>query len=197
MIGIRPTAVRIRTSWSKGLGCNGGRRSIARSLDALAAAFLLLFASSATPASAAATLVAFPGNALAGTIIVRTSERKLFLVLGQGRALRYPVGVGREGWQWAGTSMIDGKYLHPNWVPPAAIKRERPDLPLVIPGGSPSNPMGVAALTLLGGTYAIHGTNTPNLIGGFVSHGCIRMYNQDIVDLFGRVAIGTPVVVTR
>ena len=92
--------------------------------------------------------------------------------------------------------MIDGKYLHPNWVPPAAIKRERPDLPLVIQGGSPSNPMGVAALTLVGGTYAIHGTNTPNLIGGFVSHGCIRMYNQDIVDLFNRVAIGTPVVVT-
>ena len=91
MIGIHPPAERRR---------NGGRRSIVRSLDALAAAFLLLFASSAAPASAAATLVAFPGSALAGTIIVRTSERKLFLVLGQGRALRYPVGVGREGWQW-------------------------------------------------------------------------------------------------
>ena len=187
MIGIHPPAERRK---------DGRTRSTSRSLEALAAALLLLIASSATPASAAATLVAFPSTDPAGTIIVRTSERKLFLVLGQGRALRYPVGVGREGWQWAGTSMIDGKYLHPNWVPPAAIKRERPDLPLVIPGGSPGNPMGVAALTLVGGTYAIHGTNTPNLIGGFVSHGCIRMYNQDIVDLFNRVAIGTPVVVT-
>ena len=84
------------------------------------------------------------------------------------------------------------------WTPPASIRRDYSKLPRVIPGGSPQNPMGVAALTLSGGgEYAIHGTNQPNLIGGFVSHGCIRMYNADVTDLFGRVNVGTPVVVIR
>jgi lipoprotein-anchoring transpeptidase ErfK/SrfK len=133
----------------------------------------------------------------AGTIIIDTSETYLYYVLGNGQAIRYVVGVGRAGQQWAGTSRIDGKYLHPAWAPPPDIKRENPRLPDVIPGGSPHNPMGVAALTLIGGEYAIHGTNTPGTVGHFVSHGCIRMYNQDITDLYQRVAVGTTVVVTR
>jgi lipoprotein-anchoring transpeptidase ErfK/SrfK len=133
----------------------------------------------------------------AGTIVVRTNERRLYYVLGNGQAIRYVVGVGRAGQQWAGTSRIDGKYVRPAWAPPPDIKRENPRLPDVIPGGSPHNPMGVAALTLVGGEYAIHGTNTPGTVGHFVSHGCIRMYNQDIVDLYQRVAVGTTVVVTR
>jgi len=132
---------------------------------------------------------------LPGTIIVRTRERRLYLTLGGGRAIRYPVGVGRRGMQWAGTSFIDGKYIKPAWSPPPEIKRENPSIPDVIPGGSPRNPMGVAAMTLHGGQYAIHGTNTPRTIGGFVSHGCIRMYNADITDLYGRVSVGTRVVV--
>jgi lipoprotein-anchoring transpeptidase ErfK/SrfK len=111
--------------------------------------------------------------------------------------MSYPVGVGRAGRQWAGSSIIDGKYVRPDWSPPPDIKRERPNLPNVIRGGSPSNPMGVAAMTLSGGDYAIHGTNQPDSIGGFVSYGCIRMYNQDIVDLYERVSVGTPVIVTR
>src|ERR1700686_1488179 len=114
----------------------------------------------------------------AGTIVVRTAERRLYLVLGNGQAIRYMVGVGRAGKQWAGVSRIDGKYLNPAWAPPAVVKRDKPSLPDVIAGGSPRNPMGVAALTLAGGGYAIHGTNMPGSIGGFVSYGCIRMYNQ-------------------
>ena len=150
-----------------------------------------------TPAAARGEVVAFNGEGSAGTIIVRTSQRRLYFVLGDGRALAYPVGVGRAGRQWAGRSMIVGKHVRPAWGPPPDIARERPDLPKVIPGGAPNNPMGVAALTLSGGEYAIHGTNNPGSIGGYVSYGCIRMYNQDITDLFDRVSIGTPVIVTR
>ena len=161
---------------------------------AVAASFFSL--STATPASAR-EVVAFNGGASPGTIVVRTSERKLYLVLGEGRAMRYTVGVGRAGRQWAGRSYVEGKHIKPAWSPPPDIRRDKPSLPSVIPGGSPENPMGAAALTLSGGEYAIHGTNSPSSIGGFVSYGCIRMYNQDIVDLYGRVGVGMPVVVTR
>ncbi len=132
-----------------------------------------------------------------GTIVVRTGERRLYLILGQGQAMRYPVGVGKAGRQWAGTTTIDGKYRYPAWSPPSAVKRDKPNLPDVIPGGAPNNPMGVAAMTLAGGEYAIHGTNVPGSVGGFVSYGCIRMLNDDITDLFSRVPVGTTVVVTR
>jgi lipoprotein-anchoring transpeptidase ErfK/SrfK len=148
--------------------------------------------------AAAREVVAFnsPGYS-AGTIIIKTNERRLYLVLGDGRALRYPVGVGKAGKAWAGLTHIDGKYIRPAWAPPAEVKRDKPSLPDVIPGGSPHNPMGAAAMTLAGGEYAIHGTNVPSSIGGFVSYGCIRMYNQDIVDLYQRVEVGTSVVVAR
>lgn len=133
----------------------------------------------------------------AGTIVVKTNERRLYYVLGGGQALRYPVGVGRAGKAWSGTSHISGKYIKPAWSPPAEVRRDKPSLPDVIPGGSPRNPMGAAALTLSGGEYAIHGTNAPGSIGGFVSYGCIRMHNRDIMDLYGRVHYGTRVVVVR
>ena len=148
------------------------------------------------PSRAEGTLVSFADGA-PGTIIVRTSERRLYFVLGNGKALRYKVGVGRSGRQWAGNSSISGKYLKPNWAPPADVKRDKPGLPEMIPGGSPRNPMGVAAMTLSGGEYAIHGTNSPKSIGGFVSYGCIRMYNHDIAELFKQVSVGTPVLVVR
>ncbi|MCX5496175.1 L,D-transpeptidase [Kaistia dalseonensis] len=163
---------------------------------ALVAAFAWL-AGLATGGAEAADLVAFQAaSAAPGTIIVRTAERRLYLVLTKGQALRYKVGVGRAGRQWAGTSTIDGKYIRPNWAPPDEIKRDRPGIPDVIPSGSPQNPMGAAAMTLSGGSYAIHGTNAPKSIGGFVSYGCIRMYNDDILDLFDRVALGSTVIVT-
>jgi lipoprotein-anchoring transpeptidase ErfK/SrfK len=133
----------------------------------------------------------------AGTIVIRTSQRRLYYVLGDGRALRYPVGVGKSGKQWAGRTMIGGKHWKPDWAPPATVKRDIPSLPNLIRGGTPKNPMGVAALTLAGTEYAIHGTNRPGSVGGFVSYGCIRMYNADITDLYSRVSVGTTVVVTR
>jgi len=149
------------------------------------------------PAQARGDLVMVQEPYAPGTIIVKTRERELYLMVGAGEAIRYPVGVGRAGMQWAGASYIDAKYVSPAWAPPPDIRRENPRLPLVIPGGSPHNPMGVAAMTLAGTDYAIHGTNQPGLIGHFVSHGCIRMFNEDVTDLFGRVAVGTPVVVVR
>lgn len=132
-----------------------------------------------------------------GTIVVETSERKLHLVLGNGEVISYPVGVGKRGKSWAGTGAIAGKYLRPAWSPPRAIRREKPWLPDYIPGGSPKNPMGAAAMTLTVDQYAIHGTNDPGSIGGFVSFGCIRMHNSDILDLFKRVRVGTRVVVLQ
>ncbi len=155
----------------------------------------MLAALVATPAQARET-VHFDGYK-PGTIVVRTSERALYLVVDDGVALRYTVGVGRAGKQWSGTSYISGKYVKPAWTPPADVRKDKPFLPAVIPGGAPNNPMGVAAMTLAGGEYAIHGTNMPKSIGGFVSYGCIRMYNQDITALYGRVSVGTQVVVVR
>jgi lipoprotein-anchoring transpeptidase ErfK/SrfK len=165
---------------------------------AAGAAAVCLIAVATVPQAALASgdVVAFAGYA-AGTIVVKTNERRLYLVVDAQHALRYPVGVGRSGKQWQGTSHIDGKYVRPAWSPPAEVKRDKPSLPDVIAGGTPQNPMGVAAMTLAGTEYAIHGTNTPGSIGGFVSYGCIRMYNQDITDLFERVRVGTTVVVTR
>jgi lipoprotein-anchoring transpeptidase ErfK/SrfK len=163
-----------------------------------ASAALLLAATTALPRCAQARdIVGFSGGYAPGTVVVRTGERSLYYVLGNGRAVRYPVGVGRAGKQWSGTAMINGKYLHPAWTPPAEVRHDKPNLPNVIPGGSGRNPMGAAALTLSAGEYAIHGTNNPGSIGGFVSYGCIRMYNADILDLYGRVGFGTTVVVTR
>ena len=148
-------------------------------------------------AEARPDIVGFRGDYSPGTIVVRTNERRLYLVLDQEHAVRYPVGVGKAGKQWAGITQIDGKYRQPAWSPPAEVKRDKPTIPDVIPGGSPQNPMGVAAMTLAGGEYAIHGTNVPGSVGGFVSYGCIRMLNDDITDLYQRVPVGTTVVVSH
>src|SRR5262249_40759196 len=130
--------------------------------------------------------------------LIAPARRRLSLFVGPSEALRSPVGGGRAGMQWSGTAFIDGIYIRPAWSPPASISRDYRRLPRVVPGGSGSNPMGAAAMTLSGGgEYAIHGTNAPGTIGGFVSHGCIPMYNEDIMDLYSRVSIGTRVVVTR
>ncbi len=151
----------------------------------------------AAPANAAThDVVSFSGFS-PGTIVVKTHERRLYYVLDGGRALRFPVGVGKAGMIWTGNARVEGKFVRPAWAAPASIRRENPRLPRVIPGGSPHNPMGAAALTMRGGEYAIHGTNRPELIGGFVSHGCIRMYNSDIRELYRLVDVGTPVVVER
>jgi lipoprotein-anchoring transpeptidase ErfK/SrfK len=148
------------------------------------------------PSSAGARDIVHLTGFSAGTIVIKTNERRLYYVIGDGKALRYPVGVGKAGMAWSGTAFIDGKYIKPAWSPPDMIRLENPNIPNVIPSGSSANPMGAAAMTLSGGgQYAIHGTNNPGSIGGFVSHGCIRMYNSDILDLYGRVSLGATVVV--
>jgi lipoprotein-anchoring transpeptidase ErfK/SrfK len=156
--------------------------------------FLAGFITTACPA-AAGEVVSFSGPP--GAIVIKTNERRLYYATGDGRAIRYTVGVGRKGKQWEGESYIAGKYVRPAWTPPMEVRVDKPSLPDVIPGGSPSNPMGAGAMTLSGGEYAIHGTNDPRSIGGFVSYGCIRMYNQDILDLMDRVQVGTRVIVTQ
>jgi lipoprotein-anchoring transpeptidase ErfK/SrfK len=131
----------------------------------------------------------------AGTIVVRTNDRRLYYVMKGDKALEFPVGVGKDGWRWFGRARIEGKYIKPAWQAPPELARGR--FRPVIPGGAPNNPMGVAALTMRNGEYAIHGTNNPKSVGGFVSHGCIRMYNKDITRLFALVQVGTPVVVEK
>src|SRR5688500_438570 len=139
--------------------------------------------------------VAFSGQGSAGTIVVRTKERRLYFVTGQGRAIRYPVGVGRAGKQWFGTTSVASKHIRPAWSPPAEIRRGRPTY--VIESGSPRNPMGAAAPALADTDLAIRGTQNPGSAGGCVPWGCIRMHNKDSMDLYGRVNVGPPVVLTR
>jgi len=131
----------------------------------------------------------------AGTIVVKTSDRRLYYVLKGDKAWEFPVGVGKQGWAWFGRAAVEAKYIKPAWQAPPELHRG--SYGPVIEGGSPRNPMGVAALTLRKGEYAIHGTNNPKSIGGFVSHGCIRMYNKDITKLYAMVSVGTPVIVEK
>lgn len=153
----------------------------------------------AAPRGARATtraIVAFGGRYAPGTVIINTSERRLYLVMPGGKALRYAIGVGREGFQWSGTRRITSKQEWPEWRPPQEMLRRRPDLPRYMAVGL-SNPLGARALYLGGTLYRIHGSNEPDTIGQAVSSGCIRMLNADVVDLYERVKIGTQVVVQR
>jgi lipoprotein-anchoring transpeptidase ErfK/SrfK len=158
--------------------------------------FALVAAAVAHSATGARSIVAFSGFA-PGTVVVKTSERSLYFVLDEQRALRFPVGVGKAGMTWTGTARVEGKYVKPAWQAPDEIRHDHPNLPDVIPGGAANNPMGAAALTLRGGEYAIHGTNQPGSIGHFVSYGCIRMHNRDIVELYRLVPVGAPVIVEQ
>jgi lipoprotein-anchoring transpeptidase ErfK/SrfK len=130
----------------------------------------------------------------AGTVIIDTGNTALYYVLGQGRAIRYGVGVGREGFTWAGTQTITRKAEWPDWHPPAEMIARQPYLPRFMAGG-PGNPLGARAMYLGSSQYRIHGTNDPSTIGKFVSSGCIRLTNEDVADLFSRVDVGTRVVV--
>jgi lipoprotein-anchoring transpeptidase ErfK/SrfK len=155
-----------------------------------------LVAGAAAPAFAREVVAFGDARFQPGTIVVRTAERRLYLVMGEGAAIRYPVAVGKLGKQWQGWKVVDEMQVRPAWSPPASVARDRPDLPRVIPGGAPNNPMGERVIGLgPTGQYAIHGTNVPGSIGRAASYGCIRMHNADVVDLYGRVRLGTPVVV--
>ena len=141
-------------------------------------------------------LVEAPGRYAPGTIIISTEERRLYLVQNDGTAIRYGVGVGRPGFEWSGTKTITRKAEWPSWTPPAEMLQRRPDLPRYMKGGE-DNPLGARAMYLGGSLYRIHGSNEPDTIGQAVSSGCIRMTNEDVVDLYNRVRVGTKVVVLR
>lgn len=130
----------------------------------------------------------------AGTIVIDTNAKFLFLVQGGGRAIRYGIGVGRPGFEWAGVKSVTRKAEWPDWRPPAAMLKRRPDLPRFMEGGE-NNPLGARALYLGSSLYRIHGTNEPHSIGQAVSSGCIRMTNDDVTDLYDRVRVGTRVIV--
>lgn len=142
------------------------------------------------------TEVPFPAKYKQGTIVVRTNEKQLYYVIGRGKAYRYKVGVGREGFTWSGVSKVSRKAKWPSWRPPAEMLERRPDLPKYMPGG-PENPLGARALYLGDTLYRIHGTRASHTIGTAVSSGCIRMLNDDVVDLYNRVRIGATVHVSH
>jgi lipoprotein-anchoring transpeptidase ErfK/SrfK len=139
-------------------------------------------------------VVPFQSSERVGTLIVSTGDKFLYLVLGDGRALRYGIGTARTGFEWSGTHHITRKAEWPGWTPPAEMRQRRPDLPSYMPGGK-TNPLGARALYIGATLYRIHGTNEPWTIGGDVSSGCIRMVNDDVIDLYGRVKIGAKVIV--
>lgn len=139
-------------------------------------------------------IVSYGSTESPGTIIIDTPNTYLYLILGNGKALRYGIGIGREGFTWSGVKNIERKSEWPDWIPPAEMLQRQPYLPRFMAGG-PGNPLGARAMYLSGTVYRIHGTNAPETIGKQVSSGCIRMLNEDVIDLYNRTHIGTKVVV--
>ena len=150
------------------------------------------------PADALQT-INFESGYQSGTIVISQTARKLYLVVDAERALAYPVAVAKHGKEWSGYARVDGKYVEPAWSPPDSVRRDHPELPDLIPGGSPHNPMGARAITLDRDEVAIHGTTRAMRasVGTAASYGCIRMLNEDVIDLYERVSVGAPVVMTR
>jgi lipoprotein-anchoring transpeptidase ErfK/SrfK len=138
--------------------------------------------------------VSFAGNFAPGTIYINTGERRLYLVLANGQALRYGIGVGRDGFRWSGTHRITAKKEWPSWTPPSQMLARRHDLPRHMKGGI-DNPLGARAMYLGSTLYRIHGSNEPETIGQAVSSGCFRMTNDDVTDLYSRVSVGTTVII--
>jgi lipoprotein-anchoring transpeptidase ErfK/SrfK len=172
------------------------KKSYCMMFSRLSLLIVILLACVATgPAAQAVETVSFTGYP-AGSIVVKTLERRLYYVVDAQRALRFRVAVGMAGRQWQGQTRITRKIRNPVFVPPAFVRREKPSLPVAIPPG-PANPLGAAVFVLGGGRYGIHGTNKPQSIGKAASYGCIRMRNEDILALYGRVRTGTPVIVTN
>ncbi len=168
----------------------------------LIAFFVILSASSfafGQTAQAQGKVVGYMGDIAPGTIVIHIKERALYLVDGRGSAIRYPVAVPKSSMSWRGSATVVSKHWQPAWSPPAIVKRDHPELPDYIPGGSPDNPMGIAALILDREEIAIHGTTKKmrKSIGTSASYGCIRMLNEDVADLYQRVGSGTPVLVRK
>jgi lipoprotein-anchoring transpeptidase ErfK/SrfK len=178
---------------------------IRKIITGTAAAVVLALSSAAftTPASAAISSehtkphrTVLPENAAPGTIVVSVSQRRLFLVQNDGSTISYPVAVPKHGKEWFGVTSIREKFTNPDWTPPADVRADHPELPEVIPGGAPNNPMGTRAMLLDGDQVAIHGTTNKMRasIGTAASYGCIRMRNEDVTDLYDRVSVGATVI---
>jgi lipoprotein-anchoring transpeptidase ErfK/SrfK len=142
------------------------------------------------------TTVNYPVNHRPGTVVINTQERRLYYILGNGQAIRYGIGVGRDGFRWGGVKTVTAKKEWPSWTPPAQMLRRRPDLPRHMAGG-PDNPLGARAMYLGSTLYRIHGSNEPETIGQAVSSGCFRLTNEDVIDLYNRVQVGTTVIVQQ
>jgi lipoprotein-anchoring transpeptidase ErfK/SrfK len=141
-------------------------------------------------------IVSYESKYKAGTVIVETGEHRLYFVLGDGKAVKYGVGVGRDGFRWAGQHNISRKAEWPGWTPPPQMRKRVPDLPAFMPGG-PENPLGARAMYIGSTLYRLHGTSEPWTIGQNVSSGCIRLANEDVIDLYDRVQVGALVVVKQ
>ena len=144
--------------------------------------------------STARVVVNYTGSQKPGTIIISTAQRRLYLVLGNGQALSYAIGVGKDGFSWSGVTHVSSKREWPDWTPPGEMLHRRPDLPRHMAGGI-ENPLGARAMYLGSSLYRIHGSNEPDTIGTAVSSGCIRLTNEDVIDLYNRVKIGATVIV--
>jgi lipoprotein-anchoring transpeptidase ErfK/SrfK len=142
------------------------------------------------------TTVTYAASHRPGTIVINTRERRLYYVLGNGQALQYGIGVGRVGFTWSGVKTVSMKREWPDWTPPPQMLRRRPDLPRYMPGGE-DNPLGARAIYLGSSLYRIHGSNEPETIGQAVSSGCFRLTNEDVIDLYNRVRVGTTVIVQQ
>lgn len=178
------------------INTSGHRRNGAfKPFPLLAFIILALLSGGVQSRALAAEVVKVSPSLEPGTIVVRTGQRKLYYIVSPGQALRYSVGVGRAGKQWFGRTHIASMALRPAWTPPAIIRGNRPAW--IVPSGSPQNPMGAAALVLADNELAIHGTNSPGSIGGFVSWGCIRMHNRDVMELYARATVGMSVIIAR
>lgn len=180
---------------------------LGRRACALVGSLVLSLVAVATPASAQGFFsflwsdgsresVDFNPSVAPGQIIVSFGDRRLYWVHRRGQAISYPIAVPRQQSRWQGVTSVSRKAVNPDWTPTAEMRRENPKLPLHMPGGHPQNPLGVRALYLGSSMYRIHGTDAPWTIGDAVSKGCIRMYNEDVVDLYPRVPTGTRVTVT-
>ncbi len=163
-----------------------------------AAGFLALLLSAPAAPAEAGRRVVFSSNYPAGSILISQTARKLYLIVDADTAIAYPVAVAKRGEEWSGAAHVQGKYVEPAWSPPDSVRRDHPELPDVIAGGSPHNPMGTRAITLDRAEIAIHGTTRAMRasIGRAASYGCIRMLNEDVIDLFDRVSVGAQVMMT-
>jgi lipoprotein-anchoring transpeptidase ErfK/SrfK len=199
---IRDPHERTDTTMLRTLACTGAVLALLGASPAFAfvdplsrgplADFLNIFSQQAIPRQ----VVAWRRGHGPGTVVISTSQRRLYYVLGNGQAIQYGVGVGRQGFAWSGAKTVSMKREWPDWRPPPQMLRRRPDLPRHMRGGI-DNPLGARAIYLGSSLYRIHGSNEPDTIGAAVSSGCIRMTNRDVTDLYERVRIGTKVVVLR